>query len=115
MTIVVVDDHKGFRLIARKLLAEAGFDVVGEAEDGRGGIEEVARLRPDAVLLDVQLPDLDGFQVAQVLSESPIPPDVVMVSNWESQDYGGLTADAPIRGFILKSQLTGDRLKTVLR
>lgn len=114
MTIVIVDDHTGFRLIARKLLDDAGFTIIGEADDGRSAIEAVARLRPEVVLLDVQLPDLDGFRVAEALSLSAAPPAVVLVSNWESHDYGDLTVSAPVRGFILKSNLTGDRIRAMI-
>lgn len=114
MKILIVDDHAGFRLIARRLLAEAGFDVVGEAEDGQSGIDAATRLRPEVVLLDVQLPDLDGFRVAEALSRSSTPPAVVLVSNWERHDYGDRAVSAPIQGFIQKSRLTGDEINAVL-
>ena len=63
-TVLVVDDHQGFRSRARLLLEADGYEVVGEAADGRSALAEARRLRPDLVLLDVQLPDLDGFEVA---------------------------------------------------
>ena len=64
MSVLIVDDHPSFRATARVLLESEGFDVVGEAEDGSSALEAVAALHPQIVLLDVQLPDLDGFEVA---------------------------------------------------
>ena len=67
-TVLIVDDHPGFRASARMLLEAEGFDVVGEAGDGRSGLDAAAELRPDVVLLDIQLPDMDGFAVAAGLN-----------------------------------------------
>ena len=63
-TVLIVDDHPGFRASARMLLEAEGYDVVGEAEDGEAGPRAAAELEPDVVLLDIQLPDMDGLQVA---------------------------------------------------
>src|SRR5438105_2788065 len=79
VTVLIVDDHPSFRATARALLQAEGFDVVGEAEDGASALALVAELRPDVVLLDVQLPDLDGFEVAQRLGADG--PAVVLVSS----------------------------------
>ena len=62
-TLLIVDDHAGFRALARRLLGSGGFDVVGEAADGRAAVTAARELRPDVVLLDIQLPDIDGFEV----------------------------------------------------
>ena len=62
-TILIVDDHPSFRASARVVLESDGFSVVGEAADGASALEECCRLRPQVVLLDVQLPDIDGFDV----------------------------------------------------
>ena len=70
-TILIIDDNKGFRVQVRALLEADGFDVVGEAEDGRSGIAAARSLRPDLVLLDIGLPDVEGFEVAASLP--PIP------------------------------------------
>jgi CheY-like chemotaxis protein len=68
-TVLIVDDHAAFRSFARALLEAEGFDVVAEADDGASGLAAFAELRPAVVVLDVQLPDIDGFQVAERLHE----------------------------------------------
>ena len=83
--VLIVDDHDGFRASARALLEAEGFAVVGEAADGIGALAAVERLRPDVVLLDVQLPDLDGFAVAERLAAAPDPPRVVLISSRDAR------------------------------
>jgi DNA-binding NarL/FixJ family response regulator len=112
--ILVVDDHAGFREMAGDLLAGAGFDVVGEAVDGRGAIDAVATLRPAVVLLDVRLPDLDGFEVTRRLLAGPEPPTVVLVSTREAADYGRRIQRSGAAGFISKARLSGDTLLAIL-
>jgi CheY-like chemotaxis protein len=73
-TVLIVDDHAAFRASARALLQAEGFDVVGEAANGAAAVEAVAALRPEIVLLDIQLPDLDGLAVAEQLAAAPDPP-----------------------------------------
>jgi DNA-binding NarL/FixJ family response regulator len=68
-SVVIVDDHAPFRSVARDLLAAEGYDVIGEAADGASALEAVRELRPSVVLLDVQLPDSNGFDVAEALAE----------------------------------------------
>ena len=87
-TILIVDDHPSFRRCARVLLEEDGFAVVGEAEDGADALAAIDQLHPDVVLLDVQLPDMDGFAVLERLG--PATPQVVLVSSREASDYNGL-------------------------
>jgi DNA-binding NarL/FixJ family response regulator len=112
--VLIVDDHDGFRAVARRLLSGAGFDVVGEAVDGAGGLAAARATRPDVVLLDVQLPDVDGFRVAAELAADPQPPAVVLVSTRSSDEYGGLVGRSSARGFIAKAELTGARLRQVI-
>ena len=106
VTVVIVDDFAGFRRSARALLEDDGFDVVGEAADGR--------LRPAVVLLDVQLPDLDGFEVAARLASASDPPIVVLVSTRDAGAYTARLAASPARGFIAKAELSGERLAALL-
>jgi DNA-binding NarL/FixJ family response regulator len=106
-TVLIVDDHAPFRALARALLQFEGFEVVGEAADARSALDAVARLRPSVVLLDVQLPDLDGFEVARRLAQAGDPPAIVLVSSRDSSSYRRRLADSPARGFIPKDDLSG--------
>jgi DNA-binding NarL/FixJ family response regulator len=112
--LLIVDDHASFRVIARRLLSLDGFDVVGEAADGAAAISAARSLRPDVVLLDVQLPDMDGFQVAEVMTAHAGAPAVVLVSSRSRGDYGTQIAVSTARGFVGKSELSGDSLRRVL-
>ena len=86
-TVLIVDDHAAFRASARALLQAEGFDVVGEAADGAAAVAAVAVLRPEIVLLDLQLPDLDGLRVAEQLAGAPDPPAVVLISSRDAAAY----------------------------
>lgn len=114
MNVVVVDDHPRFRTQVRGLLEAAGYEVVGEAVDGTSGIATVLRLAPAAVLLDVQLPDMDGFDVAERLAEQAPHTAVVMVSSRAASDYAGRLAGRPGLRFISKSELSAASLAALL-
>jgi DNA-binding NarL/FixJ family response regulator len=114
VTVLIVDDHPSFRASARMLLQDEGFDVVGEAEDGESALAAVAELHPDLVLLDVQLPDMDGFDVAARLTANGTGPAVVLVSSRDGSDFGGLVRDSGARGFIPKGELSGARIAALL-
>jgi DNA-binding NarL/FixJ family response regulator len=114
-TVLIVDDHDGFRRDARALLEADGFEVVGEAADGESAIAEAQRLRPLLVLLDIQLPDTDGFEVSAKLAETADPPAVVLTSSREASAYRRRLADSPARGFVAKSELSGEALAALLR
>ena len=113
-TVLIVDDHAGFRASASALLEAEGFEVVGEAADGSAALVEASRLRPHVVLLDVRLPGQDGFEVAHLLAESPEPPLVVLISSREAVTYGARIAAAPVRGFIAKRELSGETLAALV-
>jgi DNA-binding NarL/FixJ family response regulator len=112
--VLIVDDHELFREAARRVLAAAGFDVVAGAADGADARRLVRELRPDVVLLDIQLPDTDGFQLARELARDRTPPAVVLVSSRSRSDYGGLVERSGVRGFIDKAELSGPRLRQEL-
>jgi DNA-binding NarL/FixJ family response regulator len=109
-TVLIVDDHEGFRASARALLEAEGFEVVGEAADGAGAIEVVAILQPEVVLLDIQLPGLDGLAVAEQLTAGRDPPAVVLTSSRDPASYGLRLGKTSARGFIPKSELSGEAL-----
>jgi CheY-like chemotaxis protein len=112
--LLIVDDHPGFRRFACSLLASEGFEVTGDAADGESALEEVGRTHPDVVLLDVQLPGIDGFEVAKRLAAAPDPPFVVLTSSRCASDYGSRLAAAPAKAFIAKQDLSGPALAAAL-
>ena len=113
-TVLIVDDHPSFRATARALLETEGYEVVGEAADGSGAVAEAERLRPQLVLLDVQLPDFDGFEVARRLQALDHPPQVVLTSSRDGGDFGPLIARSGARGFVPKAELSGVALAALL-
>ncbi len=113
-TVVIVDDHAGFRRMARRMLDDSGFDVVGEPVDGESALATVAILRPEMVLLDVQLPDLDGFTVARLLEEAGTDVAVILTSSRGASDYGSRLAHSSARGFLPKDELSGPALACLL-
>jgi DNA-binding NarL/FixJ family response regulator len=112
--VLLVDDHASARRSIRALLEEAGYEVVGEAADGRSALQQAQELDPDVVLLDIQLPDIDGFEVAARLAVGGRAPRVVLTSSRDVEDYGDLVAQAPARGFLAKDELTGEALAALL-
>lgn len=114
MTALVVDDHAGFRASARFLLEMEGFEVVGEAGDGVAALAAAERLLPEVVLLDVQLPDGPGYDVARQILARGIDTRIVLVSSRDASDYGDSIAASGAVGFISKGELSGDRLRELL-
>jgi len=113
-TVLIVDDHAGFRAMARALLEAEGFEVVGEAEDAAAALLAASHLQPQVVLLDIQLPDLDGFEVAERLARAGDPPAVVLVSTRDVSSYRRRLAGSPVRGFIPKNELSGSALSALV-
>jgi DNA-binding NarL/FixJ family response regulator len=114
-TVLIVDDHAGFRQAARALLECDGYEIVGEAGDAASGLRECRRLRPAIVLLDIGLPDASGLDLAARLTAEANPPDVVLISSRDRSDLGPLVEQTPARGFITKADLSAEALERVLR
>ena len=110
-TVLIVDDFAPFRAMARALLEADGFEVVGEAADGAQARASVRALRPEIVLLDVQLPGEDGFAVAATL---PSDARVVLTSSRERAQYRRALALSSAPPFIPKSELSGAALAAAL-
>ena len=107
-TVVIVDDHAAFRSAARALLEAAGFEVVGEAADGRSAVDTVSWLGPDIVLLDIQLPDVDGFGVADLLpADGPV---IVLTSSRSASSFRRRLAANPALRFVAKSDLSAETI-----
>jgi CheY-like chemotaxis protein len=112
--VLLVDDNSDFRRAARQLLERHGFAVVAEAETGISGIERAQEHRPDLVLVDVQLPDIDGFEVAEHLSRLQVPVDVILTSSLDGADFGALVAASSALGFVPKAELSASAIEALL-
>jgi len=115
LRVLIVDDHPGFRARARALLESEGFEVVGEAGSGADGVRTARELAPDVVLLDVQLPDTDGFAVASAVIGESGDVQVVLTSSRDGSDFGALVGSCGACGFIAKAELSGARVAALLR
>jgi DNA-binding NarL/FixJ family response regulator len=114
-SVLIVDDHQSFRTIARGVLADGGCDVVGEAADAASALAAARELRPDYVLLDVELGDVDGFEVADALIAERDCPAVIMTSGRDPREIEPLIPASAARGFIAKERLSAGALEEALR
>jgi DNA-binding NarL/FixJ family response regulator len=109
---VIVDDHAAFRASARRLLEVSGFDVVGEAADGVTGLALARELEPELVLLDVALPEMSGFEVAERLADTPSK--VILISSRQQRDFGQRVRRSAAVGFVSKDELSSETLLGLL-
>ena len=114
VSVLIVDDHMGFRRRAKRLLEAEGYAVVGEASDGAAGVSAAHALAPDLVLLDVNLPDMDGFAVAEQLTSAPGAPAVVITSTRDAADVADRVRACGARGFVPKGELSGAALAALV-
>jgi CheY-like chemotaxis protein len=112
--VLLVDDNSDFRRAARRLLERHGFAVVAVAETGITGIERAQEHRPDLALVDVQLPDIDGFEVAERLSRLEVPVEVTLTSSLDGADFGALVAGSTALGFVPKAELSASAIEALL-
>lgn len=113
-TVLIVDDHGPYRISARAMLEADGFAVVGEAATGAEAIAQARSLQPAIVLLDIRLPDLDGFEVAEALARTSPDAAVILISSRPERTYAGRLGATPSRGFIPKSELSGAAIEALL-
>jgi DNA-binding NarL/FixJ family response regulator len=114
-TVLIVDDHPSFRACARTTLEAEGFEVVGEAENGSTALSAATELAPDVILLDIQLPDMDGFEVcAELRRGNGGAPAVVLISSRDGADYGDLISASGALGFVPKDELSGAAVASLL-
>ena len=116
VTVLIVDDHPSFRASARRMLEADGYEVVGEAEDAGAALAAAQWLQPELVLLDVRLPDTDGFEVARrLLDADGHVPKIVLISSHDSSDLGEAIGTSGARGFIPKSELSAEAIASLIR
>jgi DNA-binding NarL/FixJ family response regulator len=113
-SVLIVDDSPSFRMAARALLEDDGFICMGEAAEGAGALRALEGLRPDVVLLDIALPGDDGIDIAERMASLDSPPAVVLISSRPAAVYGDRLAEAPVRGFLAKHELSGAALSALL-
>jgi DNA-binding NarL/FixJ family response regulator len=113
-TVLVVDDHPGLRACARRFLEAQGYRVVGEAADGASAVVRARELRPQLALVDVYLPDMDGFEVAARLASLKDRPAVVLTSSHDLSELNPVGPDSGARGFIPKEQLSRTAIEALL-
>ncbi len=99
--IIIADDESLIRLDLREMLTHLGYDVIGEAEDGRSAMELARRLRPDLLVMDIKMPDLDGISAAEELTRERIAP-VVLVTAYSDQALVERAREAGVVGYVVK-------------
>lgn len=114
MTVLIVDDHSSFRACARRLLEGAGYRVVGEADDGASALAAARELRPRLALVDVYLPDIDGFEVAAQLAALDDAPTVILISSHDRAELEPLVPDSGAHGFVPKNELSKEAIEGLL-
>jgi DNA-binding NarL/FixJ family response regulator len=92
------------------MLSSEGFEVAGEAADGASALAQVQELHPDVVLMDVQLPDIDGIEISHRLAATGHPPVMILTSSRDAADYGARLTGSPAAGFLPKEELSGAAL-----
>src|SRR3954471_5315080 len=112
-TILIIDDDPRFRMQAVDLLEADGFVVIGQAVDGTSGLEAVRSLRPDFVLVDIGLPDVEGFEVARNLAMDGPPPLIVLPSSRDARAYGRRLTNGNALGFIPKERVSGAAIRAL--
>lgn len=109
--VLIVDDQAPFRAAARMVVeATAGFEVVGEAESGEASVELARELRPDLVLMDVNLPGISGLEATQQILEASGAVKVLILSTYGEEVYGSRAEEAGASAYIQKSAFGPDRL-----
>ncbi len=113
---VIIDDSPHFLEAARCLLEGHGIAVVGVAADSGQALRQVERLRPEVVLVDIDLGTESGLELTRRLQHEtdPSPPPVILISNYAEEDYGDVIEESAAAGFLAKSALSGDAIRTLL-
>ena len=110
--VLIVDDQEPFRLAARMVVeATDGFEVIGEAETGEDSVVMAAELTPELVLMDVNLPGIDGLESTRRILAGAAPPIVLLLSTYEEEEYAPRAAECGAAAYIPKAAFGPDRLE----
>lgn len=112
-TILIVDDHAGFRVMARALLEADGFEVIAEADGAASAMANARTGRPAVVLLDVNLPDGNGFDVAQALRAELPMTRIVLTSSHDATSFGPRLRESGLP-FLPKDELSGRAIRELV-
>ena len=114
MRVVIVDDHLILLQGIRKLLeAEPGFQVVGEACDGREGVELIRRLKPDIAIVDITLPGLNGLDVARVVAAESLRTKIILLTMHKESPYVIEALDTGVHGYVIKTEASADLMRAI--
>jgi DNA-binding NarL/FixJ family response regulator len=107
--VLIADDHPIFRKGLREVIeAERELDCVGEAADGEAALEQIARLEPQVVVLDIQMPKCDGFAVARAIRERQLPVQIVVLTMYDDEEVLNQALDMGVNGYVLKESAAND-------
>jgi DNA-binding NarL/FixJ family response regulator len=116
MKLLIVDDHPVFRRGLRELIGEnMRFSIVGEAADGEVGLQMAAELQPDIIVLDVDMPHLNGLQMARALRKIQSPAQVVFLTMYSDEDLFNAALDIGVKGYVLKENAGGEVVTALLK
>ena len=99
--IIIADDESIIRMDLREMLTHLGYDVIAEAADGRTALDLARKLRPDLVVLDIKMPDMDGIEAAERLTQGRIAP-VVLLTAFSEQNLIERAKGAGVAGYLVK-------------
>src|SRR5207302_11323577 len=112
--ILLADDHEVVRAGLRALLEEqSGWEVVAEAVDGRDAVDKASRLKPDAVIIDIAMPSLNGLEAVRQIVKGVPHAKVLVLSIYDSDPLIEQVLQAGARGYLLKSDGGGDRVSVI--
>lgn len=109
LRVVIADDHPIFRRGLREVIeADAGLSIVGEAEDGAAALKLIKELRPEVAVLDIDMPRLNGFELAKELARLNLPVEVVFLTMHKDEDMFNEALSLGVRGYVLKDSAVTD-------